>query len=145
MNKSAAIRIRLSEEEKAILESKAKSANMNPSSFVRHLIQNSQVNPLTNGKELAQKLGLFHQDMINLHQDALDKFQTLQSVVEENNQLLTENTSLLNNPMILETLQMQNLRISAIANASMTHYEAEERRNEEKIKNLIPIVTVEKR
>lgn len=145
MNKSTGIRIRLSEEEKTVLESKAKSANMNPSAFMRHLIQGAQVNPLTNGKELAQKLGMFHQNMINLHQDVLDKFQTLQSVVEENNQLLTKNTSLLNNPMIMENLKIQNLRISAIANEQMSKYEAAERKTEEKIKNLIQIVTVEKR
>ena len=145
MKKNLDLHVKLNEEKRAILESKAKAANMSTSAFIRHLIGNAQVNPLTDGKELAQKVGLFQQDMINYRNDVIAHFQNLQSVVEENNQLLTNNTSLLNNPMIMENLQMQNLRITTVANASMKNYEAAERKTEEKIKNLIQIVTVEKR
>ena len=117
---------------------------MGKSEFMRQMIISGQVNLITNGKEIVQKLGLVHQNMLNYHNDVVDHFQTLQSVVEENKQLLS-NHSFMTNSAVMEALQMQNLRITAIANTLMTNYSEEERKAEDKMHNLIQIVTVERR
>ena len=144
MDKTRDIHFRVDEETNSILESKIKASNMGKSEFMRQMIVNGQVNPITNGKEIAQKLGLVHQNMLNYHNDVVDHFQTLQSVVAENKQLLS-NRLFMTNSEVMEALQMQNLRITAIANTLMTNYSEEERKAEDKMHNLIQIVTVERR
>ena len=141
---STDIHFRLDDETNAVFQSKLKASNMSKSEFVRQMILNGQVNPITNGKEIAQQLGLIRQDMINYHNNVIDHFQNLQSVVEDQNHLLS-NPSLVNNPKIKEILQMQQLEISAIANEELADYKEKERKAEEKMHNLIEIVTVEKR
>ena len=141
---STDIHFRLDDETNAVFQSKLKASNMSKSEFVRQMILNGQVNPITNCKEIAQQLGLIRQDIINYHNDVIDHFQNLQSVVENQNHLLA-NPSLINNPMVKEILQMQQLEISAIANEELADYKEKERKAEEKMHNIIEIVTVEKR
>ena len=141
---SSDIHFRLDDETNAVFQSKLKASNMSKSEFVRQMILNGQVNPITNGKEIAQQIGLIHQDMINYHNDVIDYFQNLQSVVEDQNHLL-QNPSFVNNLAVKEILQMQQLEISAIANKVLADYKAKERKAEEKMHNIIEIVTVEKR
>ena len=44
---------------------------MGKSEFMRQMIISGQVNLITNGKEIAQKLGLVHQNMLNYFNNSL--------------------------------------------------------------------------
>ncbi len=136
--KNQTVRFRVDNDTKRILDSKVAASGMRSSEFLRQLIQNGAVNPMTNAKEIARQVGMLHEDMRAYRDDMAERVQSLQDAVEENNSLLQkEKCQLFDSPAIREVIEAQRMRIGIIINTMMDVYFEKERSTEESLHGLI--------
>lgn len=129
--KNKTVRFRVDKETKEILDSKVAASGMRLSEFMRQTIQNGAIHPITNGKEIARHVGMLHEDMRNYHDDMVERVQSLQDAVEENNSLLQRKGFEI--PVIREVFEAQRMRIDATIKTMEDAYSEKERSVEESL------------
>ena len=129
--KNQTVRFRVDKDTKAILDSKVAASKMTISEFMRQIIHSGAVNPISNGKEIVRQVAMFHEDMLNYHNDIADRVQSLQNTVEENNALLRQENELVHSPVIQETIVAQRERMFSALDWLMDSYKEKERTIEE--------------
>ena len=134
--KEKRINIRVDNSEYDILKSKAKEANLSVSSYIREVSLKGKVNYLDNGKEIAQKIGTLHNKMQLYQQDISDQIDALKNILNENNQLL-KNASSLNQFEIANVLKYQNMRINAVLENFLYSYAEQEKKLETELHDTI--------
>ena len=134
--KEKRINIRVDNSEYEILKSKAKEANLSVSSYMREVSLKGKVNYLDNGKEIAQKIGLLHNKIQLYQQDISDQIDALKNILNENNQLL-KNVSSLNQFEIANVLKYQNMRINAVLGNFLYSYAEQEKKLETELHDTI--------
>ena len=136
--KNQTIRFRVDKETKAILDSNVAASGMRSSEFLRQLIRNGTVKPMTNGKEIARQVGMLHEDMRVYRDDMVERVQALQDAVEENNSLLQrQGCQLFDRPAIREVIEAQRMRMDTIIKTMMAAYDEKERSVEESLHNIL--------
>ena len=136
--KNCTIRVRVDEDTKQILDSKASAAKMKQSEFIRQMIRNGAVNPMSNGKEIVRQVALLHEDMLNYRNDMVGRVQSLNDAVNENNNLLQQKgTQLVDGLFIREVIEAQRMRMGTIINTMMDAYFEKERSVEESLHNTL--------
>lgn len=111
---------------------------MRSSEFLRQLIRNGTVKPMTNGKEIAQQVGMLREDMRVYRDDMVERVQTLQDAVEENNSLLQrQGCQLFDRPAIREVVEAQRMRMDTVIKTMMAAYCEKERSVEESLHNIL--------
>ena len=129
--KNQTVRFRVDKDTKAILDSKVAASGMTISEFMRQIIHNGAVNPISNGKEIVRQVAMFHEDMLNYHNDMAERVQSLRDAVENNNALLRQANDLFHSPVIQETIIAQRERMFAALDGLMDCYQEKERTMEE--------------
>ena len=131
--KKQMIRFRIDNDTKAILNSKVTASGMNISEFMRQIIRDGAVNPMTNGKEIVRQVSMLHEDMLNYHNDMAERVQSLKKAVEDNSMLLKQSVGLFNSPAIRETIAAQRARMFSVMDTLMDRYNEKERSTEESL------------
>ena len=134
--KGKRINIRVNNSEYEILKNKAKEANVSVSTYLRDVGLNGKVNHLDNGKEIAQKIGLLHNKIQLYQQDISAQIDALKNILNENNQLL-KNVSSLNQFEIANVLKYQNMRINAVLENFLYSYAEQEKKLETELHDTI--------
>ena len=129
--KNYMVRFRVDKDTKAILDSKVAASGIKISEFMRQIIRNGEVHPMTDGKEIVRQVAMLHEDMLNYHNDLEEQVQTLKKAVEDNSMLLKQSVGLFNSPVIRETIATQRARIFAVMDTIMDRYNEKERNSEE--------------
>ncbi|MBQ8699927.1 MAG: ribbon-helix-helix protein, CopG family [Schwartzia sp.] len=142
--KNQTVRFRVDKDTKAILDSKVMASGMTVSEFMRQIIHNGAVNPISNGKEIVRQVAMFHEDMLNYHNDMAARVQSLQNAVEENNALLRQANELVHSPVIQETIVAQRERMFSALDLLMDCYKEKERTTEEAVHQCLATANVGK-
>ena len=107
------ISTRVSEEEKVMIESKAKNANTNVSDYIRETALKGKIEPLTNGKDIAHAIRNCHFELQNFERDIIARINKLTTALDKNSSFIEKN-SCLQDTELLKTLHMQRERIETV-------------------------------
>ncbi len=142
--KNQTVRFRVDKDTKAILDSKVAASGMTISEFMRQIIHNGAVNPMSNGKEIVRQVAMLHEDMLNYHNDMAERVQSLQNAVEDNNALLRQANELFHSPAIQETIIVQRERMFSVLDGLMDCYKEKERTTEEALHQCLATANIRK-
>lgn len=124
--KNQTIRFRVDNDTKKILDSKVAASGMRLSEFMRQVIRNGAVKPVTNGKEIVRQVAMLHEDILNYHNDMAERVQSLHNAVEDNTALLRQSAEFFNSPVIQETIMTQRARFFSVVDMWMEKYKEKE-------------------
>ena len=135
--KEKRINIRVSNEEYDILSSKAKSAHVSVSTFLREVGLKGEITYLNNGKEIARQIGTLHGKIEMYHQDMTDKIDEVRTTLEESNRFLRDSWGY-NSTNLKTALSYQQIKIDTILNMLKHSYEEHEKDIELQLKKFFP-------
>ncbi|MBO6179453.1 MAG: hypothetical protein J6O04_09780 [Selenomonadaceae bacterium] len=139
--KQKEIHFLVSEDEYAVIKGKADSAGMKVGQYVREMAINGKIQPITNGKEIARQMGMIQGNFIKYHNNMMERVDALNNAVEANNELLGQYSNKNISHSFIETLQLQQNRISTVIGMIKTAYgETYRVAQEDVMRSLNPIV-----
>lgn len=139
--KKKEIHFLVNEDEYAVIKGKADSAGMKVGQYVREMAINGKIHSITNGKEVARQMGLIQGNFINYHNDMMNRVDEMYSAIEANNDLLGQYSGRNLSPAFVESLRLQQNRISTVVGMIKTAYSESYRAAQEEImRSLTPIV-----
>ena len=107
------INARLTEEDRKMIQDKAKEANLSVSDFIRTAASKVTINRIYNGGEIVQELQSCHNDMRNYNNTISQKLETLSKLIEQNSELLKAHP-VSTSPEFKETFSLQKVKIDAL-------------------------------
>ncbi len=140
--KEKRINIRVSNDEYDILSSKAKTAHVSVSTFLREVGLKGEITCLNNGKEIAQQIGTLHGKIEMYHQDMTDKIDKVKTTLESNNKIFRDSWGMLgtNSTDIKNMLHYQQVQVDAILNTLRYTYEEHEKDIEFKLQKVLSCI-----
>lgn len=107
------INARLTEEDRKMIQDKAKEANLSVSDFIRTAAAKVTINRIYNGGEIVQELQSCHNDMRNYNNNIYRKLDTLSKLIEQNSELLKAHP-VSSSPEFKETFSLQKVKIDTL-------------------------------
>ena len=135
-SRSKTLNIRVTKSEYEQISQKSKEVKTSISNFARNACLGNSNTVIFDGKDLAKKLGYVHEKMQQYHYIISERIEKIQDALEENQKLLQSNIST-NNPDLIESLNLQKLRIDNVLKVLTDEYEEKNRHWEEKIHEII--------
>jgi len=107
------INARLTEEDRKMIQDKAKEANLSVSDFIRTAAAKVTINRIYNGGEIVQELQSCHNDMRNYNNNISQKLETLSKLIEQNSELLKAHP-VSTSPEFKETFSLQKAKMNTL-------------------------------
>ena len=117
-NKERQVNIRFSEEEYALVKSKANKVGMKISTFLRQAAMNGEVKYITNGHKIVKSIGNFHNEMQNIQKNMTQEIDFIKSGLKEISETLRQHTASTNSEFLttikwrLDNIDMRSQIIS---------------------------------
>ena len=99
-NKERQVNIRFSEEEYALVKSKANKVGMKISTFLRQAAMNGEVKCITNGHKIVKAVGNFHNEMQNVQKNMTREIGFIQSGLKEISETLRQHPASANSEFL---------------------------------------------
>ena len=131
--------IRFTADEYARVQVQAKAARKSASAFVHDSALNESHVHITDGKQVAEKLGKLHNQMILCHNDIRACIQSLQGTVDAQMKLV--NSSYTYSGKAQEMMKMLDMQINAAVNVIQNAYSGYENRVEEALHTVLPEIS----
>lgn len=130
--RTVSLNFRATKEEAERIKSNAKEAKMPQSEYLRKCCLNQNIQPVINGKEISESIGLLHGKMQNYRQDVVNRFEKIRECVDNLKEIAAMNHS-----PSAEILALELSGINANLSVIMSNYEREEQEVE---KNAMALV-----
>ena len=137
-SKMKTIRFRVSEKENDIIKSNARVAGINQSQYLRKVALNQEILPITDGKEVAKRIGIFQNELRVLHDDVTEQIQTLNDTITENSRLLQQaeaNGYMI--PAYRDLVHMQAIAINTISRTILLGYNEREKQIQDRVNEIL--------
>lgn len=131
--------VRFTTEEYARVQLQAKAAGKSANAFVHDSALNEGAVHIADGKQVAEKLGKFHNQMILCHNDIRACIQSLQGTVDAQVKLVSSPYTYPGKAQ--EMRKMLDMQINAAVNAIQNAYSGYENRVEEALHTVLPEIS----
>lgn len=132
------VHTRFTEEEYARVQVQAKAAGKSIGAFVRERSLDEKSVHITDGKEIANKLGNLHNQMIVYHGDMVGRLEELRDSVRAYATMASQfGTGVPCSPAVHEAARMLNIRVEAAVDMLYRAYGEYELQTEEKMQHII--------
>ena len=130
------VHARFTEEEYARVQVQAKAAGKSIGAFVRKRSLDEKSVHITDGKEIAKKLGNLHNQMINNHNDIYGRIHALENAVDAYSILVNTFPNSIS-PEAREIVKVFNLSVESAVNVIQRAYSEYENRAEEALHSML--------
>ena len=131
--------IRFTAEEYARVQVQANAAGKSTTSFVHDSALNERAVHITDGKQIAEKIGKLHSQMILYHSDMRERIEALRETAEAHAKLL--NIPYAYPTETQEQMRLFDIRVKAAVDAIRTAYAGYENRAEEALHAMLSDIT----
>ena len=130
--------VRFTDQEYARVQVLARSVGKSVSEYIRTTALNKETGHITDGNEVAKKLGNVQNKMIAYHNEVVSHVDELKDSVKAYTAMLQDyGQGLPSSPVVQETAKLLNMRVEAAVNMIGRAYRAYENRTEDKIHEIV--------
>ncbi len=139
------IHVRFTEEEHARLKMLSEGTGKSMGEYIRTVTLNENAVHISDGKEVAKKIGQLHNKLILYHGDMIRRLEELRDSAKAYTAMASQcGNGLLSSDVAQETAQLLNFRVEAAADMLYNAYGEFENQTEEKLQQIIQQIPCER-